>query len=172
VPFGSVRVPLMAEWFAAAADVYRLTGQLPDGADQHPTADGGDKSVPASARRLARMIGRDADSAEPEQWRELARWLAGAQTLRLRIAVERVLSDEPLPPDAPLVAAGVGRFLAVELARALGRRLVEFGALLPAKPDQRNRVTDCAPAAAVAWLAAREAGKLNSPVGAGRSPEG
>jgi len=55
-----------------------------------------------------------------------------------------------------VVAAGVGRFMAVELARDLGRRVIEFGALLPVAPDQRNRVTDCAPAAAVAWLAARE----------------
>jgi probable H4MPT-linked C1 transfer pathway protein len=172
VPFGGVRVPVMAEWFAAAADVYRLTGQLPQGADQHPTADGGEKSARASARRLARMIGRDAESEEPEQWRDLACWLAGAQTQRLRAAVERVLSDALLPPDAPLVAAGVGRFLAVELARALGRSVVEFGALLPVKPDLRDRVTDCAPAAAVAWLAAREPGTLSSPVGAGRSPEG
>jgi probable H4MPT-linked C1 transfer pathway protein len=171
VPFGGVRVPVMAEWFAAAADVYRLTGQLPQGADQHPTADGGDKTVPASARRLARMIGRDAESAEPEQWHDLARWLAGAQTQRLRAAVERVLSGEPLPPDAPLVVAGVGRFLAVEPARALGRQVVEFGALVPVKPDQRDRLTDCAPAAAVAWLAARELGKLSPPVGVGRPRE-
>jgi probable H4MPT-linked C1 transfer pathway protein len=171
VPFGGVRVPVMAEWFAAAADVYRLTGQLPHGADQHPTADGGDKSVPASARRLARMLGRDVESAGPEQWRDLARWLAGAQTQRLGAAIERVLSGEPLPPKAPLVVAGVGRFLSLEQARSLGRRVVEFGALLPVKPEQRDRVTDCAPAVAVAWLAARELGKLSPPVGAGPSRE-
>jgi probable H4MPT-linked C1 transfer pathway protein len=156
VPFGGTKVPLIAEWFAAAGDVYRLTGQLPEGADQHPTADGGDKSVAASARRLARMIGRDAESVVAERWRELAEWLAHAQARRLHAAAERLLADEPLPPDAPVVAAGVGRFMAVELARDLGRRVIEFGALLPVAPDQRNRVTDCAPAAAVAWLAARE----------------
>jgi uncharacterized hydantoinase/oxoprolinase family protein len=102
------------------------------------------------------MIGRDAESVVPERWRELAEWLAHAQARRLHAAAERLLADEPLPPDAPVVAAGVGRFMAVELARDLGRRVIEFGALLPVAPDQRNRVTDCAPAAAVAWLAARE----------------
>jgi (4-(4-[2-(gamma-L-glutamylamino)ethyl]phenoxymethyl)furan-2-yl)methanamine synthase len=169
VSFGGVRVPLIAEWFAAAADVYRLTGQLPEGADQHPTADGGEKSVVASARRLARMIGRDAESAEPERWRELAESLAGAEAQRVRAAAERLLADEPLPPDAPVVAAGVGRFMAVELARDLGRRVIDFGALLPAAPDQRDRVTDCAPAAAVAWLAARELETLSPRVAAGQS---
>ncbi len=169
VPFGGDRVPLIAEWFAAAADVYRLTGQLPDGADQHPSADGGDKSVAASARRLARMIGRDAESVEQEQWRELAQWLAGAQARRLQAAAGRLLAGEPLPADAPVVAAGVGRFLAVELACALGRRVIEFGALLPAAPEQLDRVSDCAPAAAVGWLAAQEAAALSPPVAAGQS---
>ena len=171
VPFGGARVPLMAEWFATTADIYRLTGQLPEGADQHPTTDGGEKSTAGSARRLARMIGREVESADLEHWRELARWLAGAQAHRLHAAAERLLSDRPMPPDAPVVAAGVGRFLATELARALGRRVIEFGALLPASPDQRGRVTDCAPAAAVAWLAAQEAEVVSRPVAAGRPRE-
>jgi (4-(4-[2-(gamma-L-glutamylamino)ethyl]phenoxymethyl)furan-2-yl)methanamine synthase len=166
VPFGGEQVPLMAEWFATAADVYRLTGQLPEGADQHPAADGGDKSVAASARRLARMLGRDAGSAEPERWRELAEWLAAAEARRLRTAVERVLAREPLPPDAPLVVAGVGRFLLPPLARTLGRKLLEFGALLSVASEQVDRVSDCAPAVAVGWLAARESDRLRPPAGA------
>ena len=163
VPFaGEPVVPLMAEWFAAAADVYRLTGQLPQGADQHPTADGGDRSVAASARRLARMIGRDADSAAPGRWRELAEWLAARQAQRLRSAAERVLAREPLPPEAPLVAAGVGRFLLPGLARALGREVVEFGALLPAPSDQADHASDFAPAVAVGWLAAGVADRVSA----------
>jgi probable H4MPT-linked C1 transfer pathway protein len=170
VPFEGERVPLMAEWFATSADVYRLTGQLPEGADQHPTADGGDKSVAASARRLARMIGRDAESAEPDRWRELARWLADEQARRLRSAAERVLAAEPLAPGAPVVAAGVGRFLALGLARALGRPVIEFGALFPAGADAADRASDCAPAVAVAWLASRETEALSPPADAPRSP--
>lgn len=171
VPFEGSRVPLIAEWFAAAADVYRLTGQLPENADQHPTADGADKSPGASARRLARMIGRDAESAEPGRWRELAHWLAEAQARRLRAAVERLLSEEPLPPGAPIVAAGVGRFLAAGLARSLDRPTIEFGALVSAEPDQHDRVTDCAPAVAVAWLSTGEVEALSRPV-AGEPPRG
>ena len=163
VPFAGERVPLMAEWFASAADVYRLTGQLPEGADQHLTADGGDKSIAASARRLARMLGRDAESAEPERWRELAGWLAAEQARRLRSAARRVLAREPLAPDAPVVAAGVGRFLLPALARSLGREVVEFGALLPVAPGEADRASDCAPAVAVGWLAALEALGLSPP---------
>jgi (4-(4-[2-(gamma-L-glutamylamino)ethyl]phenoxymethyl)furan-2-yl)methanamine synthase len=170
VPFGGEVVPLMAEWFATAADVYRLTGQLPDGADQHPTADGGDKSAGASARRLARMIGRDAERVEPDRWQALAHWLAGEQARRLRSAAERVLSAEPLPAEARVIAAGVGRFVVPGLARALGRAVIEFGSLFSAAPGERDRASDCAPAVAVAWLAAQEAEALSPPGGAARSP--
>ena len=84
-------------------------------------------------------------------------------------AAERLLWEEPLPPGAPVVAAGVGRFLACDLARALGRGVIEFGAMLPARPDQRDRVTDCAPAVAVAWLSAREAEVVSPSAAAGRA---
>ena len=60
-PFAGEWVPLMAEFFATTADLYRVLGRLPEGADQHPAADGGEKTVEASARRLARMLGRDFD---------------------------------------------------------------------------------------------------------------
>ena len=63
IPFDGQWIPAMAEYFATTADVYRLTGELPEGADQLPAADNGGKTVRDSARRLARMIGRDLESA-------------------------------------------------------------------------------------------------------------
>jgi probable H4MPT-linked C1 transfer pathway protein len=171
VPFGGERVPLVAEWFAAAADVYRLTGQLPEGADQHPTADGADRSVAASARRLARMLGRDAESAEPERWRELAVWLRAEQSRRIRSAAERVLAREPVRAGAPMVAAGVGRFLVPAIAGALGREVLEFGALPAVAPGLASRASDCAPAVAVAWLAASSAGQVSPSAAAAPFPE-
>jgi uncharacterized hydantoinase/oxoprolinase family protein len=115
------------------------------------------------------MIGRDAESAEPERWRELAEWLAAEQARRLRAAAERVLAREPLPPEAPVVAAGVGRFLLPGLARALGRGVLDFGALLSAGREEMERASDCAPAVAVGWLAVRGA-DLSPPAGAAPPP--
>jgi probable H4MPT-linked C1 transfer pathway protein len=158
VPFMGDWVPLMAEHFATSADVYRLLGRLPDRADLHPAADGGGKSVADSARRLARMIGRDAESAPPEEWRRLAAWLAEEQARRLAGAVDRLLSHDPLPPDAPLVAAGVGRFLVADLAADRAMRQVDFATLLPAGAASADLVSDCAPAVAVGWLAQRHSG--------------
>ncbi len=152
-PFAGEWTPLVAEYFATTADVYRLLGRLPGGADQHPAADGGAKTAEASARRLARMIGRDLESAPPSAWRGLAAWLAGAQVGRLEDACARLLSRELLPDDAPLIFAGVGRFLAADLTIGQAHRRVEFGSLIPSVPGAEGRVSDCAPAVAVAWLA-------------------
>jgi (4-(4-[2-(gamma-L-glutamylamino)ethyl]phenoxymethyl)furan-2-yl)methanamine synthase len=157
VPFAGEWVPLMAEQFATAADVHRLTGQLPEAGDQQPTADGGPKTVHGSARRLARMVGRDVESAPLPAWQALAAWLARAQARRLEDAWDRLLSREPLAADAPVVVAGVGRFVAAALAATRGRPTVEFGCLLPVHELERDRATDSAPAVAVAWLARRAA---------------
>ncbi len=152
-PFDGEWVPLMAEFFATSADVYRLLGRLPEGADQHPAADGGEKTVEASARRLARMLGRDFDPARLGACRRLAEWLAEAQFRRIEDACTRLWSREMLPHDAALVAAGVGRFLVHDLAARQGRRCLEFGSLVTSAPGIAGRVSDCAPAVAVAWLA-------------------
>jgi (4-(4-[2-(gamma-L-glutamylamino)ethyl]phenoxymethyl)furan-2-yl)methanamine synthase len=152
VPFEGRTVPLMAELFATAADVHRLSGRLPPDADRHPAADGGEKTQAGSARRLARMIGCDADSRPLDAWRTLARWLAGAQARRIEGAADLLLAREPLPADAPLVAAGVGRFLVADLAARLDRPCLDFARLLPPAGAETDRVSDCAPAVAVAWL--------------------
>lgn len=166
VPFGGDWVPLVPELFATAADVYRLTGQLPEAADQHPAADGGEKSPAGSARRLARMIGRDVESAPLPAWQGLAAWLAEAQATRIDGAWDRLRSRMRLAEDAPVVVAGVGRFVAAELARRRGRRAMDFGSLLRGADAERDRATDCAPAVAVAWLAQRD-GLTRSPAGGG-----
>jgi len=149
VPFAGQWTPLMAEYFATTADVYRLLQRLPEDADQHPAADGGEKTVEASARRLARMLGRDFDVAMLADWQQLAGWLAQVQLRRLGHTVAALWSREQLPG----VAAGVGRFLAADLAARQGRRCVDFGSLVPCGPGVNGRVSDCAPAVAVAWLA-------------------
>lgn len=157
VPFAGAWVPLMAEYFATAADVHRICGGLPEGADQHPSADGGEKTVTASARRLARMIGRDLDSADADAWRALAEWLVRAQARAIGDACDRLLSRRLLPADAPIVGAGVGRFVAARIAEERDRPYLDFGSLVAAGEAERGRAADCAPAVGVAWLAHRRA---------------
>lgn len=85
-------VGLMAEYFATAADVYRLTGELDERHDQSDTADGGEKTVTASARRLSRMIGCDFRPEELPRWRQLAENLRSRQLHAIRQGCEMQLS--------------------------------------------------------------------------------
>jgi probable H4MPT-linked C1 transfer pathway protein len=155
VPFAGRRQRLMAEHFANAADVHRLTGELPEDADQHATADGRGKSAAESAARLARMLGRDPSDAGMDDWRRLARHLAERQRGLLREAIDRVLSRGLLPEAAPLIGAGVGRFLLPEIARRLERPYRDFADLMAGAPDLREWAARAAPAAAIAGLLPR-----------------
>lgn len=153
VPFADDWAPLMAEHFATSADVYRLLGLLPEHADAMPAADHGPKTGLGSARRLARMLGMDAKDGDFETWTMVARYLKQCQLRQLIQACERQLSRLVLNTDAPIVGAGVGRFIARELALHLNRPYTDFGTLFRCADSQQFSVADCAPAVAVARLA-------------------
>jgi probable H4MPT-linked C1 transfer pathway protein len=153
VPFAGRKVAIMAEFFATIADAHRLLGTLPPGADLHATADGRGKGIAESRARLARMIGMDAAGASDEAWRRLAGAFVRAQTRQIESALELVLSASDLTAEAPLVGAGVGRFLAAEIARRFGRPYRGFETLVPAAtPALAAVAASIAPAVAVAML--------------------
>lgn len=154
VPFAGALQPLMAELFATAADVHRLTGELPTGADLLPTADGRGTSLAASAGRLARMLGRDAGDAGVAAWRGLAHHLAQRQRDQISMALTQVLNRGASDEAAPLVGAGIGRFLLPSVAEGLGRSYVDLAELIPGAAEVRAQAADCAPAAALAILVA------------------
>ncbi|MDB5408526.1 MAG: hypothetical protein JWL84_3438 [Rhodospirillales bacterium] len=153
IPFAGRSTAVMAEFFATAADAHRLAGTLPDGADLHPAADNRGKTLAESRARIARMVGRDAAAASDEAWRGVAASFLRLQLNQIEEAVDLVLSRADLPPDAPVVGAGVGRFIAAEIARRLGRPYRGFDATLSlADPGVASLAVDIAPAVAVALL--------------------
>jgi probable H4MPT-linked C1 transfer pathway protein len=160
VPFNGVWTPLAEEYFATSADIYRLLGELPEGADQMPAADKREKTEAASRARLARMVGRDAAEAPPEAWRDLAAFLAEAQLRRIEDAARQVLSRGLLPSSAPVIGAGCGRHVMHRLAARLGREWRDFAALPPFVGLSPETADQCAPAAAVALLAGLQPGGI------------
>jgi (4-(4-[2-(gamma-L-glutamylamino)ethyl]phenoxymethyl)furan-2-yl)methanamine synthase len=153
-PFRGAWTPLMNEYFASSADVHRILGDLPDGADKMSTADGREKTVEASRARLARMIGREADEGADSEWAGLAAWFAEAQLRQITDAALLRLSRNDVAVAAPVVAAGVGEGFAAEAARRLRRPCLGFSSLIGAPAEASH----CAPAVAVALLGAnREA---------------
>ena len=149
-PFRGAWTPLMNEYFASSADVHRILGDLPEGADKMPTADGREKTVDASRARLARMVGREVDAGVASEWNGLAAWFAETQIRQIADAASLRLSRNDLAVAAPVVAAGVGEGLAAEVARRLRRSCVGFSSLIAAPSETSH----CAPAVAVALLAA------------------
>ncbi len=153
------RVPFLGEWhaltaeqFATTADIYRILGHLGTDVDLMDTADGAGKDINASIRRLARMIGCDAEHYPDRQaWLLLARYFAEAQLQQLMDAVQHVLSRYP-ESGKKLVAAGAGCFLVKELASRLQFEFVEFSDLLGCHDDTRLKCNICAPAVALAQL--------------------
>ncbi|HEY6382442.1 MAG TPA: hydantoinase/oxoprolinase family protein, partial [Pseudolabrys sp.] len=120
-PFAGDWTELIHENFANMADVHRILGSLPDGADQMVTADGRAKTIAASQVRLARIVGRDIDDADPSAWNGLAQYFAEAQIRAITDGGMLVLSRGQLPADAPVVAAGIGAGVLQEVARRLSR---------------------------------------------------
>ncbi|MFL5105284.1 MAG: hydantoinase/oxoprolinase family protein [Xanthobacteraceae bacterium] len=152
-PVAGSWTPLINENFANMADVHRILGTLPEGADQMTTADGRDKTIEASTARLARMVGGDAGDAGPARWAALARWFAEAQIRSVGDAAMLVLSSTEMPAEAPIIGAGIGEAAIREVARRLERAYISFASLLDVAPQARERASHCAPAAALAVLA-------------------
>jgi (4-(4-[2-(gamma-L-glutamylamino)ethyl]phenoxymethyl)furan-2-yl)methanamine synthase len=154
VPFRGRIQRIAAERFATMADVWRLAGALPEDADPYPAADQRGKSMAESAARISRMLGRDASEAELRDWVVLARYFADCQLAEIEHAARGISDRDALPPTAPVIGAGCGRYLARRVAERLGRDYVDFGDLIDAAPDAREMAARCGPAVAVALLAA------------------
>jgi (4-(4-[2-(gamma-L-glutamylamino)ethyl]phenoxymethyl)furan-2-yl)methanamine synthase len=147
-------IGLMAEYFATMADVYRVTGELNELHDQTETADGAEKTITASARRLSRMIGSDFFPEELPRWQQFAENIRAQQLQKIQRACEYRIQYVNFPKNSPVIGAGVGRFLVKQLAQLSGHPYLDFSDLFPECANQTGLMAaDCAPAVAVACLA-------------------
>ena len=156
IAFRGVERNVMNELFASSADVYRLTGELDAEHDQQPAADNAGKDRVATQRRLARMIGLDARDAGDGEWSSFAAAWRQKQRALLRDNAARVVAASGLGPDAPIVGAGCGHFLARALASALQRPYRTIDTLIPVDEPWRGWARVAAPCVALALLAAQE----------------
>lgn len=154
LPVNGAWQPVIAEHFATMADVYRLTGDLQDGDDMLDTADRAGKTVPDSARRLARMVGKDIYTDEAIQdWHSVAQYIAETQQNRIFQAFKRVLSNLQNKQEITMVGAGAGRFLVAKLAANTGCQYLDFADIFEVADELKPYVGRSATAIAVAQLA-------------------
>lgn len=147
-------INVMAEHFASTADVYRLTGELPEKTDQLPAADNGEKTKEGSIRRLARIVGQDPALSAPSSWLSLAYHFREKQLQRLTDAAMRQFSRGLNNADVPIMGAGIGRFLVRAVANRLERPYRDFDDIISTERKTGDfQIADCAPALAVALLA-------------------
>lgn len=155
LPYAGAMHALAAEVFATSGDVHVLASGLRIDGRFGPAADGGAYDPASCARRLARMIGRDAEPQDLQSWRRLAACIAREQRHAIGRAVERRLSGFAPGAAMGIVGAGIGRGVAQRVAMDLGLPYTDFAEALDVPAELRDAAADCAPAAALAFLCAR-----------------
>ena len=157
VPFAGRWQNVAAEYFATAADVYRVTGELDDGADLHETADRRGKSAAESIARLARMLGTEAgvDDVGDDRWVQLAAHIAEQQSMLMERSLTAVRNRIDGEMPIKIIGAGAGAYLVQKLARRQGCDYLAFADLFANGNASARDIATCAPAVAVAELVRR-----------------
>jgi (4-(4-[2-(gamma-L-glutamylamino)ethyl]phenoxymethyl)furan-2-yl)methanamine synthase len=129
VPVRGEWCPVSSEYFAISGDVHLVLGHLAPEAYDCPTPDGRPATVAFARERIARLVCSDVEQLAAAEIDAIAKFLHEAQVGQIEEAARRV----QLPPDAPVVVAGSGAFLAREVAARLGRAVAPWaGELGPA----------------------------------------
>jgi (4-(4-[2-(gamma-L-glutamylamino)ethyl]phenoxymethyl)furan-2-yl)methanamine synthase len=116
VPLRGGWCPVASELFAISGDVHLVLGHVE--AYDGPTPDGRPATVEFARERIARLVCSDVDQLEDAEIDAIAEYLHGEQVGQIAEAAGR-------QPEALVVAAGTGAFLAREVAARLGREVVD-----------------------------------------------
>jgi probable H4MPT-linked C1 transfer pathway protein len=145
VPVRGRWCPVASELFAISADVHLILGHVAPEAYTCPTPDGRPASVECARERVARLVCADEEQLEPGELEAIATYLHTEQVRQIEAAARQV-STRFSPTATPVVAFGVGAFIARAVAERLDRPVRE----MPWSAAE----CDVAPAAALAELAA------------------
>ena len=153
LPFRGQWQAITAELFATTGDCWRLLDKISATQINDSSADGNDWQTENCQRRLARMLGTDANFFTAEDWQNVAIWFSEQQIQQIHNACLQVLSaHSDLDKQAPVIGAGAGRFIVSQIAERLQRPYVDFDSLL----DSHETAATYAPASALALLAQRQ----------------
>jgi (4-(4-[2-(gamma-L-glutamylamino)ethyl]phenoxymethyl)furan-2-yl)methanamine synthase len=126
VPIGGRPCPVTAELFAITADAHLLRGSLSPEQCTCSFPDDRGTSPGAVRARLARVVCADPEQLGDGDLEAIAAAVEEAQVASITVALRRVAAR--LAPGVPVVAVGVGAFLARAAATRCG---------LPVHPDDR-----------------------------------
>ncbi len=147
IPFAGQLQKVANEVFATTADIWRLLDKLPDNISDR-SADGQSWQAANCRQRLARMVGSDAEHYPDSDWQQLADWYGQQQIRQIHESCQQVINSQiSITTQAPVIGAGIGRFLAAEIAALLGRPYQDMADLQVGEP-----AAIAAPASALALL--------------------
>jgi probable H4MPT-linked C1 transfer pathway protein len=152
LPWRGQQCPVAAELFATTADVYVLLGELPEDLDATWTADGRPLTAAFARERLARMICADSSSFTSNDARLAAEFVCAQQLGRLSAAVKRATSA--VESIECIAICGAGEFM----ARRVVRDVFSTANVISLADELGSDLSRCAPAHALAALAAEELG--------------
>jgi (4-(4-[2-(gamma-L-glutamylamino)ethyl]phenoxymethyl)furan-2-yl)methanamine synthase len=153
-PFDGKLISLAAEVFATTGDCWSLLGKIKAESIQDTSSDGKSWQKTDCARRLARLLGTDAEDPLSQHWQQLAHWFTEQQIHQITNACLQVLSKHAdLPIDTPIIGAGIGRFIAQLCAHRLERPFIDFSHFITPPLVES---ADHAPAVAIALLAQQQ----------------
>ncbi len=150
VPVCGHLCPVSSEYFAISGDVHLLLGHLQPSDYVCPTPDGRPPTKTSARQRLARLVCADLEALSPAEVDQIARHVHQAQLRQIVEAMGRVLSRSDSHLGLPVIAVGLGAFLAIEAGRQLGLTLVTL------ESGWGGELSAAAPSVAVAQLLARE----------------
>jgi (4-(4-[2-(gamma-L-glutamylamino)ethyl]phenoxymethyl)furan-2-yl)methanamine synthase len=127
VPIGGRPCPVSSELFAIAADAHLLRGELTAAQCTCTFPDGRGPGPEHVRTRLARVVCADAEQLSPGDLEAIAEAVHDAQVGAIADALAGVAARAE--PDAPVIAVGVGAFLAREAAGRCGLEVTEPGGL-------------------------------------------
>ncbi|HYO23629.1 MAG TPA: hydantoinase/oxoprolinase family protein, partial [Lacipirellulaceae bacterium] len=161
IAYRGASCPVAAEFFATTLDAYLTLGALPEEPLNCDTADGRPRTRACARDRLARLVCADRTLFTDEDTAAAASAIQDAQIAKISVAVEQVIARMRRAPSV-VVLSGQGEFL--------GRRVasrVRWGAEPPRVVSLEaalgSAVSRCAPAHALAVLAAERAGPAKIP---------
>jgi probable H4MPT-linked C1 transfer pathway protein len=118
VPIGGRPCPVTAELFAITADAHLLRGSLSPGQCACSFPDGRGTSPEEVRSRLARVVCADPEQLADDDLEAIAASVEEAQVASITAALRRVAAR--VAPGVPVVAVGVGAFLARAAATRCG----------------------------------------------------
>jgi (4-(4-[2-(gamma-L-glutamylamino)ethyl]phenoxymethyl)furan-2-yl)methanamine synthase len=147
--------PIAAELFATTADVYLLLNEICENPTATWTADGKALTVALARQRIARMLCADAAELTSNDFDTIVRYVRDAQLTDLKSALTAVVQRLP-GRLATVIISGSGEFL----ARSIAVRLSPPAIVVSLNQELGSEVSQCAPAHALAVLAAEWEGRV------------